>query len=201
MSNGPEPLGWLTTILSRLTPQRIYPSPSPPPDGRDISGRGCGGGECRVEVDGVSGGMEEDGRIGWDEYFMSMAVLASSRSSCSRLHVGCVLAKDRRCISMGYNGFLPNVVHQSIIRDGHEQATIHAETNAVLDCARRGVCTTGAIAYITHYPCLNCYKMLVGAGISKIYYLYDYHNDDVITQLNTRNGPEHRLVEIIRITN
>ena len=76
-------------------------------------------------------------RISWNEYFMKAAELASVRSPCERLKVGCVLAKNNRLISMGYNGFLSGSEHISIVRDGHEQATIHAEINAITDAAKR----------------------------------------------------------------
>jgi dCMP deaminase len=77
-------------------------------------------------------------RITWDEYFINVADLASVRSPCERLKVGCVLVKNNRLISMGYNGFLGGCEHNSIVRDGHEQATIHAEINAITDAAKRG---------------------------------------------------------------
>jgi dCMP deaminase len=57
---------------------------------------------------------------------------------------------------MGYNGFLAGTNHKSIVRGGHEQATIHAEINAIADAAKRGASVDGAVAYITHYPSLNC---------------------------------------------
>lgn len=126
-------------------------------------------------------------RLTWDEYFMSVAFLISARSSCERLHVGCVLVKDNRIIATGYNGFLPNIPHESIIRDGHEQGTVHAEQNAIADCAKRGMNIEGATAYITHYPCLNCAKILASSGIKEVRYNTDYRNDElveIITNLN-----------------
>ncbi len=122
-------------------------------------------------------------RITWDEYFINVADLASVRSPCERLKVGCVLAKNNRLISMGYNGFLGGCEHKSIVRGGHEQATIHAEINAIADAAKRGASVDGAVAYITHYPCLNCYKALVSSGIKKIVYKLDYRNDTIIDEL------------------
>jgi dCMP deaminase len=119
-------------------------------------------------------------RIDWDDYFISTALLISCRSSCERLHVGCVLVKNNRIISAGYNGFISGAPHNSIVVDNHEQATVHAEMNAVSDCAMRGVNTNGAIAYITHYPCINCFKILISAGIKTIKYLNDYKNDNTI---------------------
>lgn len=122
-------------------------------------------------------------RLSWDDYFMETAELASVRSPCERLQVGCVIVKDNRLISMGYNGFLAGTEHRSIMRDGHEQATIHAEINAVTDAAKRGVSIDGSVAYITHYPCINCYKALASSGVNKIYYRNNYRNDPVVEEL------------------
>lgn len=122
-------------------------------------------------------------RIDWDTYFMSLAFLISSRSSCNRLNVGCVLVKDTRVISVGYNGFLPKAPHESIVVNNHEQATVHAEQNAVSDCAKRGISCNECIAYITHYPCINCFKILAAAGIKHIYYHEDYKNDPTVGKI------------------
>ena len=127
-------------------------------------------------------------RIDWDSYFMSMAFLISSRSSCDRLHVGCVLVRDTRVISVGYNGFIAKCPHISKVRDGHEQNTVHAEQNAIADCAKRGILTDGATAYITHYPCINCTKILISAGITEIKYNEDYKNDILVDSLMRQNG-------------
>jgi len=122
-------------------------------------------------------------RLSWDEYFMSTAILLSSRSTCNRLHVGCVLVKDKRIISGGYNGFLAGAPHESIIVDNHEIATVHAEQNAIADCASRGVSVNGATCYITHYPCINCAKILAASQIKNIVYLNDYKNDKNVEKL------------------
>lgn len=123
-------------------------------------------------------------RIGWHEYFASMSLIASSRSPCERLHVGCVLVKDNRVLSMGYNGFFSGAPHTSIVHDGHEIATIHAEQNAVSYAAKEGISLKGAIAYITHFPCVNCFKILISAGIEKVYYIDDYKNDPINNELS-----------------
>jgi dCMP deaminase len=112
----------------------------------------------------------------WHNYFSQLVQLTSTRSPCKRLKVGCILVKDKRIVSQGYNGFLPGLPHHSIIDNDHEIATIHAEQNALIDCAKRGVSCDGCIAYITHYPCLNCAKLLYASNIRQIYYLHDYHN-------------------------
>ena len=130
------------------------------------------------DIQKVTESWEE--RIDWDQYFMSLALLISSRSSCNRLKVGCVLVKDTRVISVGYNGFLPKSPHTSIVRDGHEQATVHAEQNSISDCAKRGISCKDAIAYITHYPCINCMKIMSASGILDIRYINDYKNDKLV---------------------
>lgn len=126
---------------------------------------------------------DDSQRLGWDEYFASMALLASARSPCDRLHVGCVIVRDRRVLAMGYNGFFRNAPHTSIMAHGHEQATVHAEVNAVSHAARTGIALDGASAYITHYPCVNCFKTLVSAGIKEVRYIDDYRNDPINAQL------------------
>jgi dCMP deaminase len=122
-------------------------------------------------------------RISWNDYFMKAATLASVRSPCDRLKVGCVIVKNNRLISMGYNGFLAGTEHKSIVRWGHEQATIHAEINAITDAAKRGVSIDDTVAYITHYPCINCFKALASSGVKKIYYQVDYKNDPILEDL------------------
>jgi len=119
-------------------------------------------------------------RPSWDEYFKEIVQVTAKRSPCERLQVGCLLVKDNRIVSQGYNGFLPGCEHLSIIRDGHEQATVHAEQNAISDCAKRGVSCEGCIAYITHYPCIICCRILLAAGIKQIKYMNDYRNDELV---------------------
>jgi len=123
---------------------------------------------------------ESNERLCWDEYFMSIALLASCRSSCDRLHVGSVIVRDNRIISMGYNGFIAGCSHTSYVKDGHEQATIHSEINAISDCAKRGVSLDNSTIYITHYPCINCFKSIASCGIKIIKYLDDYKNDSLV---------------------
>ena len=119
-------------------------------------------------------------RPNWDTYFKKIALVTKERSPCERLQVGCVLVKENRIVSQGYNGFLPGCPHKSVVRDNHEQATVHAEQNAITDCAKRGVSCNHADAYITHYPCVNCMKMLCASGIQNIYYINDYNNDKLV---------------------
>lgn len=136
-------------------------------------------------------------RLNWDEYFMSIAVLASCRSPCARLNVGSVIVKDNRIVSMGYNGFIAGASHTSILLEGHEQATIHSEINAITDCAKRGVCLDGSVIYITHYPCINCFKCIASCGIRRIIYMDDYNNNQIVGQL--AEDAEIQIVKIIYV--
>jgi dCMP deaminase len=124
----------------------------------------------------------------WDDYFMSIAFLASMRSPCRRLRVGSVIVKDNRIIAMGYNGFIAGAPHVSRLRDNHEQAIIHSEVNAVSDCARRGASLQDAAIYVTHYPCINCFRSLAACGIKRIHYYSDYNNDPLISLLSQDAG-------------
>jgi dCMP deaminase len=119
-------------------------------------------------------------KLEWDEYFMTTTYLISQRSSCDRLHVGCIIVYDKRIIATGYNGHISGSIHDSFIRDGHEQLTIHAEMNAIADAAKRGISVNDSIAYITHMPCVNCAKILIAAGIKEIIYAEDYNNDEIV---------------------
>lgn len=119
-------------------------------------------------------------RPSWDEYFKEIVQVTAKRSPCERLQVGCLFVKDNRIVSQGYNGFLPGCEHISKVRDGHEQATVHAEQNAIADCAKRGVSCQGCTAYITHYPCIICCRMLLASGITAIKYINDYRNDELV---------------------
>ena len=124
----------------------------------------------------------------WNDYFMAFANMTAARSSCHRLKVGSVLVKDKRIISCGYNGFLPGLPHQSQVRDGHEQATVHAEQNCISDCAGRGVLARGATVYVTHFPCINCTKIIIASGIEQVKYFNDYRNDPIAIDLLGQAG-------------
>lgn len=142
--------------------------------------------------------LPENLRPSWDAYFMAVSLLLSSRSSCGRLHVGCLIVsagkEGKRIVAAGYNGFLAGAPHVSRVRNNHEEATIHAEQNAVADAAKRGVSLVGSTAYISHFPCINCAKILAAAGIQKIFYWHDYNNDPLVPELLTEWGVEFRCL-------
>lgn len=131
-------------------------------------------------------------RIDWDQYFMIQAALLASRSTCNRLSVGAVLVRDKRIIAGGYNGSVSVDAHcideGCYLRDGHCVRTIHAEMNAILQCAKFGISTDGASLYVTDFPCLQCTKSLLQAGIKEINYIRNYHNDEYAMKLiNLKN--------------
>jgi dCMP deaminase len=125
----------------------------------------------------------------YDEYFMMMAYLAASRSTCTRRHVGAVLVKDKHVLSTGYNGPPKGLRHcdetgclreQLGIPSGerHEICRgLHAEQNAIIQAAVFGVSIKGSMIYVTNTPCVVCAKMLINAGVVEIVYDGDYPDD------------------------
>lgn len=135
-------------------------------------------------------------RQSWQEYFMDIAKTVATRSTCDRAFVGCVLVnKDNRIVTTGYNGSISGDEHcyeaGHYMRDGHCIRTIHAEMNALLYCAKEGISVKNTTCYVTHFPCLNCTKALIQAGVSKIYYHEGYRIDDYAIELLEKNGIEY----------
>ena len=120
-------------------------------------------------------------RVGWDQYFMNIARQAATRSTCDRKFVGAVIVRDRTILSTGYNGSIRGMPHCDEVghdlENGHCVATIHAETNAILQAAKNGVNISGAEIYTTASPCWNCFKMIVNAGIRRIFYGEFYRDE------------------------
>ena len=116
----------------------------------------------------------------WDEYFLKLAMLASERATCPRMHCGCVLVKSKNVITTGYNGSIPGDDHCDevgcLMIDNHCVRTVHAEMNALIQAARRGHAVEGATAYITNMPCTTCSKALITAGIKRVVVFSDYHD-------------------------
>jgi dCMP deaminase len=132
-------------------------------------------------------------RASWDEYFMSIATVVSSRSTCPRKYVGSVLVRNRTILSTGYNGSIRGMPHCSdvghMMEDGHCVATIHAENNAIIQAARNGVVIEGATCYVTASPCWNCFKQLANAGIVRIVY-GEFYRDQRIFEVAETIGIE-----------
>ena len=135
-----------------------------------------------------------ENRPSWETYFMNITNLVAQRSTCLRRAVGAVLVKDKRILSTGYNGAPANLKHclevgclreQRGIESGkmHELCRgIHAEQNAIIQAAYHGVSVKGAVVYCTNQPCSICARMIINAGIVKIYYQSGYA-DPLATEL------------------
>jgi len=132
-------------------------------------------------------------RVTWEEYFMNIAKQVATRSTCSRKHVGAVIVRDKTILSTGYNGSIRGMPHCDevghMMENDHCVATIHAESNAVLQAAKNGVMIDKAEVFITASPCWPCFKMLANAGIKKIYY-GEFYRDERIFDVAKKIGIE-----------
>jgi len=136
-------------------------------------------------------------RPSWDEYFMLIAKLVSTRSTCNSRPTGAVLVKDKQLLATGYNGSMPGAPHclDQVMPDGspycHRRAmkvpdadkynycrASHAEANAIAQAARYGVAIKGASLYVTLQPCFVCVKLLATAQIERVYYELAYESQD-----------------------
>jgi dCMP deaminase len=130
-------------------------------------------------------------RASWDDYFMNIARVVASRSTCDRKFVGAVIVRDKTILSTGYNGSIRGMPHcidvGHMMEDGHCVATLHAETNAIIQAAKNGVAIDGATIYVTASPCWNCFKTITNSGIRRILYGEFYRDQrifDVAARLN-----------------
>lgn len=139
-------------------------------------------------------------RISWDQYFMAQSHLLAFRSTCTRLMVGATIVRDKRIIAGGYNGSVSGSNHcideGCYVIDGHCVRTVHAEANALLQCAKFGVPTDGAELYVTHFPCLQCCKQIIQSGIKSVYYAADYKNHPYAIELFDEAGVQTEKVEL-----
>lgn len=126
-------------------------------------------------------------RITWDQFFMAQSHLLALRSTCTRLAVGATIVREKRIVAGGYNGSIAGdehcIDHGCYVVDNHCVRTVHAEMNALLQCAKYGTPTRGADLYVTHFPCLPCTKSIIQAGISRVYYATDYKNNTYAIEL------------------
>ncbi|MBM4294263.1 MAG: CMP deaminase [Deltaproteobacteria bacterium] len=136
-------------------------------------------------------------RPSWDEYFMLIAKLVSTRSTCNSRPTGAVLVKDRQILATGYNGSMPGAPHctDQVMPDGspycHRRAlqvadvdkynycrASHAEANAIAQAAKHGIAIRGATLYVTLEPCFVCIKLLATAQIEKVFFEISYESRD-----------------------
>ena len=136
-------------------------------------------------------------RVSWDEYFMEIAEIVKTRSTCMRRQIGAVIVKDNRIITTGYNGAPSGGRHCTEIGtcyrqehnipsgERHEMCrALHAEQNAIIQAARIGNTTDGATIYVTNQPCVICAKMCINAGIRRIVYKDSYPDELAVKMLN-----------------
>jgi len=132
-------------------------------------------------------------RVPWDTYFMNIAQVVASRSTCPRKFVGAVIVRDKTILSTGYNGSIRGLPHCDeeghMMENGHCVATVHAEANAIIQAARNGVNIDGATNYVTASPCWNCFKQLANAGIVRIVY-GEFYRDERIFEVARKIGIE-----------
>ena len=140
---------------------------------------------------------KRDDYISWDEYFMEIAEIVKTRSTCMRRQIGAVIVKDNRIITTGYNGAPSGCRHCTEIGtcyrqehnipsgERHEMCrALHAEQNAIIQAARIGNTTDGATIYVTNQPCVICAKMCINAGIRRIVYKDSYPDELAVKMLN-----------------
>ena len=137
--------------------------------------------------------------------------MVSSRSTCDRKFVGAVIVRDKTILSTGYNGSIRGMPHCTevghMMEDGHCVATIHAESNAILQAAKNGVSIDGATIYVTASPCWNCFKQIANAGIRRIVFGEFYRDDAHLrgrqassaSSCTTCRSPRHAIVAGLQI--
>ncbi len=146
-------------------------------------------------------------RPSWDEYFMTITREVAERSTCTRAKVGAVIVRDRSILATGYNGSpagLPHcldvgcLVYRSQTPDGGGEEncfrTIHAEINAIAQAAKNGVAIRDAAIYITHTPCIHCFKVLLNTGTTRICFATPYKLETLAEM--RAHAPQVELVQI-----
>ena len=146
--------------------------------------------------------MKRSDYISWDEYFMGVALLAAKRSKDPNTQVGaCIVNKNKRIPSTGYNGFPYGCSDDTFSwdRDGADtkyKYVVHAELNAILNAGGRDL--TGSRLYVDLFPCNECAKAIIQSGISEIVYLYDKYadTDETIASKKMLNSAGVRLTQL-----
>jgi dCMP deaminase len=163
--------------------------------------------ETTMNAHRVVSSMSVDDRPDWTDYFMSIASVVASRSTCLRRQVGAVIVRGRHIVSTGYNGAPRGVRHCTVVGCLREELGVpsgerheicrgsHAEINAIVQAAATGSSTEGAELYCTHEPCSFCTKAIINAGIHRIVFASPYP-DPLARTLREEAGVE---VEQVRI--
>jgi len=153
-------------------------------------------------------------RPSWDEYFMLLAKLAATRSTCLSRPVGAVIVLNRQVLATGYNGAVPGAPHCTdagvcyrrtlpFANDANKQnycVSSHAEANALAQAAKRGIAVNGATIYQTLAPCYTCTKLMAVAGIKRIVFEHEYESQDRERDNMWRNAVEEAGIELVQLT-
>lgn len=138
----------------------------------------------------ISQVYESDQRPSWDEYFLMLAKLAATRSTCLAFPVGAVIVKNKQILATGYNGSPAGSAHcteQGYCYPGLSSCdasktlpsrAVHAEANAIAQAAKHGISTEGASIYVTLEPCLSCLKLIISAGIHEVFYETSFNSGE-----------------------
>jgi len=137
-----------------------------------------------------------DKRPDIDEYFMNIANIVATRSTCLRNHVGAVIVRDKRILTTGYNGApsgLPHCLDIGCLRDSNNIPSgknqeicrgVHAEQNAIIQASLHGISIRDATIYCTHQPCSLCGKMLINAHVKRVVYSRSYPDEMSLEYFN-----------------
>jgi dCMP deaminase len=167
----------------------------------------------------------EQPRPSWNEYFLMLAKLAATRSTCLAFPVGAVIVKDRQVVATGYNGSpsgSPHCTAQGYCYPDLSSCdasktlpsrAVHAEANAIAQAAKHGIATNNASIYVTLEPCLSCLKLIISAGIKQVFYETSFNSgnnlvvrdsfvkDNLVTLTQIQLSPEIMQKAILFLTN
>jgi len=151
-------------------------------------------------------------RPSWDEYFMTLAKVAATRSTCLSRPTGAVIILNKQVLTTGYNGSMPGMPNCSDegtcfrrcmnvpdSEKNHYARNVHAEANAIARAARKGISIQGATLYVTLFPCYTCLKLLVAAGITELVYELDYETLNTKRDLHWREEAERAGLKIRKL--
>lgn len=130
-----------------------------------------------------------------DIQYMQIAEIISKSSHCKRNKVGCILVKNDKIISIGYNGMpkgFDNCCEDQ--KRNTKNEVIHAESNAIAKCSSSNISSKGSILYCTLAPCIDCSKLIIQSGIKKVIFLNTYRDESGIILLQKSKIPVHQII-------
>ena len=131
----------------------------------------------------------------WDDYFLGLAKAASTRATCNRLHVGCVIVEGKAVIATGYNGAPEGEPHCDevghLMVSNHCLRTVHAEANAIFRARKRNIRLSGCTLYVTHCPCTDCAADIVRHRIKRVVFLPSKYTNDISLEILTQGGVQY----------